>query len=231
VFIHNSMQIILEYINQSYHKVKMTLKRTVTLDYPDRSKRARGGLSKKVAFLSRAVAAAKPELRQETFVIPMAIALNDPLALISSRTLQPRGTQEIRLHRVRVAWTAQIDGNSWATLYCPKNNTTTYSTHGLYNSASSHDVSNFLVPIDTSNAAVYKSKNFFLDNQYNSTVTSYGVLTLDHKFPIPKKIEFAAETTANPSTEGPIQQLYFIGGPRSSTTQRNIYVTFWYTAG
>lgn len=219
------MQFLIEYVTQSYHKIKMTLKRTVTVDAPRPTKKPRT-LARRVDRLSRQVARSLPELRQETFVITIPAGSNVPQALIGTRVLQGNGTQEIRLHRIRVAWTSFSDGQPWATMYSPVTNTTSISAHGLYDPAVANNAVNFYVPIDRTNSAVYVSKNFFLENQVNLPSMQNFPMTIDHRFSTPKRIRFAEEGT----TSTPLDQIFYIGGARSNTNARDIYVTLWYTS-
>lgn len=218
------MQFLIEYVTQSFHKIKMTLKRSVTPDGSMPYKKRRT-LARRVDKLQRQVARSQPEIRQETVVITIPAGSNIPVGLIQTRALQESGTQEIRLHRIRVAWTSYSDGQPWATMYSPVTNTTSITAHGLYDPAVANNAVNFYIPIDRTNSAVYKSKNFFLDNQVNLPSMQNFPMHLDHRFSTPKRIRFVEEG----STTTPLDQIFYIGGARSNTNARDLYVTLWYT--
>lgn len=214
----------MEYVSKSYHKIRMTLKRTVTLDAPRPAKRPRA-LSRRVDRIQRQLSRAMPEVRMETFEIVIPAGSNIPTALIATRALQELGSQEIRLHRIRVAWTSFSDGQPWATMYSPVTNTTSITAHGLYEPSVANNATNFYVPIDRTNSVTYKSKNFFLDDGVNLPSMQNFPMHLDHRFNTPKRIRFVSE---GPATT-PLDQIFYIGGARSNTNDRTIYCTIWYT--
>lgn len=225
------IEFLLKHVHKSVHNFKMVLKRTVTIDADSRPPKKRNvNLSNKVNNLSRVVSRMKPEVRQESEVYTLTSVATDgatqlPIPLIFARSLQDAGTQEIRLHRIRVAWSyAGSDQQNWAVMYAPILNTASLLQHGLYNPALPHSSSNYQVPIDSTNARVYKTLNLPVDKDIKVGDTN-SIMVMDHRFNIPKKIRFAEEG----GSTTPIDQIYLIGGPKGASFTQYCVVTLWYT--
>ncbi len=180
-------------------------------------------LNSRINKLSRAIAAQKPELREESYFVTIPANATAPVPLLvraSMESLDP-GASEIRLHRIRTAHTHTISDPLWHTLYSPKS--TASPTACLYNAVNAFDVANFLATPDMTQSTVYKSLN--LTGKIESNLNQQ-LITMDQRFSIPKKIRFDNEILANGN---PIDQFYYIGGNRAVASTRLICVNIWYT--
>lgn len=218
------------HVHKSVHNFRMVLKRTVTLDAESRPYKKRNVMLSKVNNLSRTVSRMKPEVRQESESMTLTSIAADgatqlPIPLIFARTLQDAGTQEIRLHRIRVSWVyGGSDQQNWAIMYSPILNTASLAQHGLYAPTTPHNSTNYMVPIDSTNARVYKTLNLPVDKDIKVGDTN-SIQVMDQRFNIPKRIRFAVEG----GTATPIDQIYLIGGPKGSSFTQYCVVTLWYT--
>lgn len=180
-------------------------------------------LTSRINKLSRAVAAQKPELREESYFVTIPQNATAPVALLIRASMESldAGASEIRLHRIRTAHVHSGSDPLWHTLYSPKG--TASATACLYNAANAFDVANFLATPDMTQSTVYKSLN--LSGKIESANTQ-SLIVMDQRFSIPKKIRFDNEILANGN---PIDQFYYIGGNRSISGTRLICVNIWYT--
>jgi len=180
-------------------------------------------LNSKINKLSRAIAAQKPELREESYFVTIPASATAPIPLLVRASMESldAGASEIRLHRIRVALTHQPADALWHTLYSPKG--TASATACLYNASNAFDITNFLATPDMTQSTVYKSLN--LTGKIESSLNQQ-LITMDQRFSIPKKIRFDNEILANGN---PIDQFYYIGGNRALATTRNVCVNIWYT--
>lgn len=202
----------------------MVFKRSQTVDPYKRPTKIPRTVATKLNRLSRAIAAQKPELREDTYFLSIASGRTTPLDLLvraSMESLDP-GCSEIRLHRIRLAYTHFPTQPLWQILYTPKG--TASPTACLYNTGNAWSVENFLSPPDATQSTVYKMLNY---SGKIEDARANQIIAFDQRFSIPKKIRFDNEVLA---LGNPIDQLYYIGGAKDTVTARNICVTVWYTS-
>ncbi len=180
-------------------------------------------LNTRINKLSRAIAAQKPELREESYFVTIPANATAPIPLLVRASMESldAGASEIRLHRIRTCHVHTVGDPLWHTLYSPKS--TASPTACLYNAANAFDVSNFLATPDMTQSTVYKNLN--LTGKIESSLTQQ-LISMDQRFSIPKKIRFDNEILANGN---PIDQFYYIGGNRSISVAKTLCVNIWYT--
>jgi len=178
--------------------------------------------------LSRAVARSTPEVRQESYAVAITANTTTPALLISTGlNLVPNGSQEMRLHRIRLSYIYQPGDGLWGMMYGLKGTTAT-STKGLYTPSTPYNVSNFLNMPEQSNIKVYKQVNLSGTVKVDSTdTTAHHLVTMDQRFSIPKKLSFDDPNIGMGVV--PADQIYYIGGNWSASTLRYVYVTIYYS--
>jgi len=177
-------------------------------------------LSNEVSSLRRTVNASKPELRQASY--PLTIALNStvPTPLIDP-TLIDAGTEEIRLHRVTVNWIYTIGDYPWGIIYAPRQG---YQDNQIPDGANPYSVTNFLRHLDATKQRIFARKNF--GKEIATGADGDSILEMDKKFSIPMKVGMV-----NPGTKTVNHnQLFWIGGNWAADAPRVIEVTVWYTS-
>lgn len=215
------MQFLIEYVTQSFHKIKMTLKRTVTIDAPRPTKKSRN-LKRQVNTLSRQVSSIKPEVRQESYYLQINAGQSTPINLIQSRVLQDAGTQQIRLHRIRISYEYVPGDALWGVLYGVDSGP---NTTPLYAPTLPYDLRNAMIPLDRTTGKVYRELKLSEMGNFNPTL-SQQVMELDYTFSTPKILPLESEGLFANSTK----HICYIGGHRHPTQARNVYVTMWYTS-
>lgn len=203
---------------------KMPVKRVLFQDNPyKRPSKIPRTVATKLNRLSRAVAAQKPEIREDTYFITVNAARTAPVDLLVSASMESLdpGSSQIRLHSIRLAYVHTVGDALWQLLWTPKG--TASSVASLFNTTNSFDVANYLSTPDSTQATVYKMLNFTGKIQAE---LANQIISFEQRFAIPKIIRFDNEKLASGN---PIDQFHYAGGCRSAGAARTLCVTVQYT--